>query len=191
MYNELCQQGRKLYGIKTALIRLASVEAWATSHGRGASFGYQDFLHRHRNRLKHAYLKEEIKVTYDEAFTRIQGLEDGCREAALTLLENGLRISELTSIRDGFVVGKGGKRRKIYGKIYTGKSLPSISHLSAKLRAVGLKPHTLRKLCATRVADRGATAADLCQIFGWSKLDTAYYYLQAKGDDKLRELVGG
>jgi integrase len=192
VFKILSQRSRKLSGIKLVLIRLASVETWAASQGRGESlYGYRDFLKRHRNRFKHAYVKEDIKITYDEAVERIGRLTGSYKDAAMTILSNGIRISEILTIQDGWVTGKGGKRRQLYGKIYIGKSVPSVSHLSAKLRAVGLKPHTLRKLCATRMANKGATAADLCQVFGWSKLDTAYHYLQARGDDKLRELVSG
>lgn len=191
LYERLVKDGRSLYGIKTLFIRLSSVETWAALQGRSDSFtGFKDFLKRHRNRFKHAYIRKEVKVSYQDALAKINALESPYREAALTMLSCGLRISELNTLNDGHVIGKGGKRRKVYGKIYvSGGSIPT-SELRRKLKAVGLLPHSLRKLAASKAVENGAGPADLCELFGWSNVGTSFYYLQVKGDSRLRGLLG-
>lgn len=178
----------KPYALKTLLIRLVHFEAWLyeASLLRGEA-RFAQYMKKHKNRFKHAYVKEELSVTYDAACTRIAGMVGN--DTASQLLSSGLRISELYSIdADGYVTGKGGKRRRTFGATIT-KPTCSKSSLRNALRKIGLKPHTLRKLCATRCAERGASAADLCKIFGWSDIKTAYQYLQPKDDARLEELM--
>ena len=176
------EQGLKPYSIKTLFIRIVDLERWAE-----ADWGYQEYMKTHRNRFKHAYQKEEIHVTHKEAVDLISTLSnDNSRTHALGLLKTGLRITESYRMVDGQVRGKGEKTRKIFGTIKV--TVPK-STLSRKLKAVGLKPHMLRKLCATRLAEKGATAADLCKVFGWSSIATAYQYLQPKDDERLAALM--
>lgn len=181
LYQYLVHMHQKPYTIKTTFIRVCAMEKWAKN---GTKF--QDFMSKHSNRFKHAYTKEEIDVTYAEALDRIRSLPEDVRSAAEGLLRTGLRTSEQSRVHDGIVTGKGGKTRRVYGKI--GATVPR-STLWKHLRSVGLKPHTLRKLCATRLAEMGATPADLCKIFGWSSIGTAYQYLQAKEDERLESLM--
>lgn len=186
IYEALVSSGMKPYTVKTTIIRLVALEKWVKAQGLEWGYDFQKFYSVHKNRFKHAYVKQDLNITFAEARKRVATLESPYREAALGLLETGLRISEMAKAKDGFVVGKGGKRRRIYGTI---DSKVSTQTLRLKLKAVGLKPHTLRKLCATRLAEHGATAADLCEVFGWTSIETSYRYLQHRGVDKLRELV--
>ena len=62
----------------------------------------------------------------------------------------------------------------------------SIRRLGAKMRgwcdAAGLhqcSAHGLRKAAAVALAENGATAPELCAIFGWTKLETAEIYIRA------------
>jgi integrase len=62
----------------------------------------------------------------------------------------------------------------------------SIKRLGAKMRdwcdAAGLhecSAHGLRKAAAVALAENGATAPELCAIFGWTKLETAEIYIRA------------
>lgn len=176
-------QGLKSYTIKTLFIRLTDFEKWAE-----ADWGYQKYMKTHRNRFKHAYQKEEIKITYEAAVAHISNLRNNSPASshALGLIQTGLRLNESYGLAGDAVRGKGGKTRKIFGRI---EATVSKSTLARRLKEIGLKPHTLRKLCATRLADRGATAADLCKVFGWSSISTAYQYLQAKDDEKLAALM--
>ncbi len=181
LFEKLQQQGKKPYTIKTTFIRVCALESWAKLEPR-----FAQFMEKHGRRFKFVYEKEQVQVTYEEAEKRIMGLEGRSREHALGLLRSGVRLTESYNVRDGQVKGKGGKTRKIYGKI---KETEAKSTFTRKLKAVGLKPHTLRKLCATRLAEKGATPADLCKIFGWSSIETAYQYLMPGEDARLEALV--
>ncbi len=181
LFKQLQGQGKKAYTIKTTFIRVCALERWAKFEPR-----FAQFMEKHGRRFKFVYEKEQVQVTYEEAEKRIMGLEGRSREHALGLLRSGVRLTESYNVRDGQVKGKGGKTRKVYGTI---KETEAKSSFARKLKAVGLKPHTLRKLCATRLAEKGATPADLCKIFGWSSIETAYQYLQAQGDERLGQLM--
>lgn len=180
-YQYLVGINQKPYTIKTAFVRLVDLEKWI-----GRSEAFQTYMRDHARRFRHFYEKEEVQVSYEEAQKRIGELQEPYRSMARGLLQTGCRISEAYDIRDGRVVGKGGKTRKIYGKIE--ETAPK-STFWRKLKAVGLKPHTLRKLCATRLAELGASPADLCKVFGWRSIGTAYQYLQAKDDERLQALM--
>jgi integrase len=172
----------KPYSVKTLFIRICRLEAWA-----GGTV-YRTWYAKHKNRFKYAYRKEEVNYTFEEVQRRLSLLAEPYRTQAVEMLATGLRISEVPKVKDGIVEGKGAKLRPVFGTI--SMSVPR-STFWAKLRAVGLKPHTLRKVCATRLAEMGATPADLCKVFGWSSIDTAYQYLQPKDDDRLRSLMKG
>lgn len=174
-------QSKAPYTIKTTFIRVVNLERWARVEPRFARW-----MEKHGRRFKHIYAKEEIKITYEEAVRRIEGLKGRARFHAIGLLRSGVRLDESYRVYDGKVTGKGGKVRKVYGTI---KETEAKSTFARKLKAVGLKPHTLRKLCATRLAEKGATPADLCSIFGWSSIETAYAYLMPKEESKLAALV--
>lgn len=178
---EYLKTSKKPYTIKTTFIRVCDLEKWI-----GKSNKFRIFMEKHERRFKHLYEKEECGVSYFEACKRIEALPDPSRSMAFALLTTGCRISEAYTFRDGRVTGKGGKVRKVYGTI---KETEAKSTFTRKLKAVGLKPHTLRKLCATRLAEKGASPADLCKIFGWSSISTAYQYLQAKEDSKIETLM--
>ncbi len=183
----LVQQGHKPYSIKTLFVRVCAMEAWALKKKLTKEDSFSEYMRKHSNKFKHVYKKEEIEVSYEEACRRINTLlDDPFRSMALSLLQTGVRLSEAYQVVNGEVKGKGGKNRKVYGTI--SKTAPK-SSFARKLKAIGLKPHSLRKLCATRLVEKGATPADLCKVFGWSSIATAYQYLQAKEDSKLGALV--
>lgn len=186
VHERLITAGYKPYTIKTIFMRLVSIETWAMESGKLKTPNFRLYMRKHRNKFKYAYQKEEVKLTYTQAKNRIMKLPDPYRAMALGMLTTGLRLSEVYKFNDGSVIGKGGKQRKVYDTI---KGTAPRGAFSRQLKAVGLKSHTLRKLCATRVAELGATPADLCKIFGWSSINTAYQYLQAKDDDRLQALI--
>lgn len=181
VYKYLVSIGQAPYTIKTTFIRLADMEKWA-----GLRPLFQNYLAKHQNRFKHAYSREDLTMTYTEASKRIETLEEPYRSQARGLLQTGLRISESYTASGGVVKGKGGKIRKVYGKI---ESIAPKSTFARKLKAVGLKPHSLRKLMATRLVEKGASAADLCKVLGWSSIKTAYQYLESREESKLEAIV--
>lgn len=182
LWRSMQAAGWKPYTIKTAFVRLSAMERWSRK-----DLGYDKFLREMRNRFKHSYERKDVRVTYEEAVSRIDQISCSKTKAmALDMLKTGVRLSEAYAIKDGSVRGKGNKLRRVFGEV---KAEVPRSTLWARLKAVGLKPHDLRKLCATRLAERGATAADLCKVFGWSSIATAYRYLQPKDDSKIQEMM--
>jgi len=182
LFDAMAAAGWKPYTVKISFIRLASLEKWSQT-----DLGYDRFLKEMRNRFKHSYERKDVELTYDEAVSRINQIPClKARHMAIDMLRSGVRISEAYNIKDGAVRGKGDKLRKVFVPVEA--SVPR-STLWARLKEVGLKPHDLRKLCATRLASQGASAADLCKVFGWSSIATAYLYLQPKDDKKLQEMM--
>jgi hypothetical protein len=181
LFEHVVAEGYKPYAIKTLFIRICRLEAWVNK-----SAEYRTWYKKHSNRFKHAYVKRELNLTYSEVGVRVARLAEPYRTQALEMLKTGLRISEVPKARDGMVIGKGDKPRKVFGRITV--SAPK-STFQAKLKAVGLTPHMLRKLCATKLAEKGATPADLCAVFGWSSITTAYQYLQPQSEERLQRLM--
>lgn len=188
LYNLLVGE-YKPYALLTLFTRLSHFYQWMIDEGhKDGPNAFARWKKRNAQLFKNAYQREKLEVTYDEAKELITGIPDQeARYAALNMLHTGVRIHELEKISGGEVIGKGGKRRKIYHKILPSKA--SRDKIYAELKKVGLKPHTLRKLFATRLARAGARPEDLCQVLGWTSIKTAYYYLQPKKDDELRSLV--
>jgi integrase len=182
VYEHLVSIGQKPYTIKTCFIRICALESWAKLPPV-----FKTWMKKHKNKFKHAYQKEELEITYEEALDRIQTIPDvAARTHARSILLTGLRLDESYNVVAGKVTGKGGKTRKVFGIIEV--TVPK-HKLHAALKAVGLKPHALRKLAASRLADKGGSAADLMKVFGWSDIKTASIYLQGKDEERLQALM--
>lgn len=177
------------YTAKQNVVRMAHMYDWAIEAG----------LHRERNewrevfkraqaKLKSAYQPKRVSLSFEDAASRVAELAGPVKECAERMLYAGLRFSEAFAASGGSVVGKGNKRRTVFvaGYSITGTSPSKVRRALAER---GLRPHDLRKLFLTRCAERGATAQDLCQLAGWSNIQTAYWYLQPKQEDKLRSFV--
>lgn len=178
----------KPYTIKTLFIRLSHYKQWRVDKGLDEVNTYKEFMRKHANKFKHVYDRKPVTVDYQTALSRIRSLSDqDVRETAEYMLKSGLRISEVYKAKDGYVVGKGGKKRPVF--VDPPKTLASQSRVRDSLSSIGLKPHDLRKLCATRLVEKGADAATLCHVMGWSNIETAYRYLQPKTNDAIKGLM--
>jgi integrase len=141
--------------------------------------------------LKHAYTRRRVEVDYKAVINLINTItDDRLKSAAMAILTSGVRFCELyAESNQGMIKGKGGRIRADMRQGWHHTPYP-YSTLHRKLKkAIGLTPHDLRKLALTRLAEKGATAADLCEVAGWSSIDTAYYYLQSKHPSKLKEML--
>jgi integrase len=54
-----------------------------------------------------------------------------------------------------------------------------------RIGLVGLSPHGVRKLAATRMAERGATSHELMAFFGWSSIKQAETYTRKADRERL------
>jgi integrase len=169
---------------------------------------YAVYRKDNRNAFKNAYQSKKLNVNYDQvkAVIEAQAPSDE-KEACLYLLKTAQRSSEAGLARNGrlephrgnsgqaagagtaTIVGKGGKPRINLGAdlFPAGAVRWNYYRVYRYLRQLcGISPHALRKLALTRAGERGAGAADLCEIAGWSSINTAIRYLQPQRAQKLR-----
>ena len=181
----------KPYTVKTIFIRLTHFTEWKRTQGLmdGPNL-FKTYMKTHARQFKHVYDRKPVNLDYQAALRAISSIADqATREHAEFLLRSGLRVSESYQVRDGHVIGKGGKPRKVY--VSPPSTLVSQKVLREALAAVGLTPHDLRKLCATNLARNGADAPTLCKVFGWSSISTAFRYLEPITEDKIEGLMNG
>ena len=156
-----------------------------------------------RNAFKNAYQRKKLDITYDEAKALIESQpQSDEKEACIYLLRtaqrsseaglarsSGVVLGEIDARTSSTVVGKGGKERLNLGAdlFPAGAVRWNYYRVYRYLRQLcGISPHALRKLALTRAGERGASAADLCEIAGWSSIATAIIYLQPQRAAKLR-----
>jgi hypothetical protein len=143
--------------------------------------------------FKNAYTRQKPEISFKEAEDRIKTIEDeDIRTLALQILHSGMRTAEVGSYKDGErdVVGKGGRRRRIYLHSSEGRVNDSVRYwqLRRALAKVGLKPHDLRKIFLSRLVELGANEFELCEVAGWSSITTASSYIKVS-KNRLEELV--
>lgn len=190
IYKELVAADLAPYSIKTLMIRLSDFQTWL-----GLPATIKKFMETNTRLFKFAYETERLQITYEAAKRLILRIrEPEMQTAALIMLEGGLRSCELKTLKGGWVTGKGGKRREVYlrPEFMQFEFKSTYAALYRALRQVGLKPHTLRKLCATRLWEQpGANDMDLMEVFGWATIDTSKRYRQPKRSTELAKLVSG
>lgn len=156
---------------------------------------YALFREKNKRLFKNVYTRRLPDIGYEEAYLRISTLPCGpTKTIALLLLSSGLRFHEAFKIQDNAVVGKGGKKREIFlhenGRMVS-EGLINKTNYSAvyrTLKQIGLTPHMLRKLCLSRLVEKGANVFELCEIAGWSNLQTASSYIKTD-KSKLQRLM--
>lgn len=185
-YILLVKAGMKGYSIKTLFIRAATLEEYL-----GITSTYKAYLAKNANIFKRVYKKERLEMTYKEARQRLEKMPTSkLKEAAMVLLGSGMRASEAINYDgSGVVTGKGGKQRAIVVSNDLKKHAIGYFALYRYLRKIGLKPHTMRKLAATELANNGLREADLMEVMGWSSIQTASSYLQPNRTEELKKQV--
>ena len=98
-----------------------------------------------------------------------------------------MRWSESFTYDNGWVVGKGGKPRRIPYRAPALPPLTSYHRMYRALKTIGLTPHMLRKIAMAQYLKAGADVFDLTKIAGWSSITTAQSYVDAK-DSQLEAL---
>ncbi|NIO44449.1 MAG: tyrosine-type recombinase/integrase [Candidatus Aenigmarchaeota archaeon] len=189
LYNYLINKNYKKYSIKVIFQRVADFYLFTNK-----DMLYKDWIKSNANLFKHVYNRKKLKIDYKEAIKRINTLpQKDIRDKALQIISSGMRWSEsFTLDMDCLIKGKGGKYRKVY---FPSSSLKNVSYNKSysrfyrALKQIELTPHMLRKLAATKFADFGMNEADLLDVFGWSNIDTAKYYLQGKSDDDKLSII--
>ena len=182
------------HSIKTTLVRLGQFYDYLVESDKipPSKNLWKLFMKSNAMIFKHAYQIERLTVTFDQAKALVQLIEEPYRSAASQLLEGGLRYCELHTFNGERVIGKGSKPRKVFLREelkafrYTG----SYSALFVRLKAVGLKPHSLRKLCATEFSRHpDVKDQDTCAFFGWNDIGTSIKYRQSHNDERMSEMI--
>lgn len=187
------QKGMKPYSRVTTWTIVVKFTDWAIESGK-VNFkenNYAVFRKEKGRFFKNAYSRKSIDIDYKEAKSKIDSLPDSlAKDNAIALLNTGMRVSEIKTYKDGMVLGKGGKVRKVFGLNEKSLNVTPYHILYRELKKIGMTPHMLRKFAATRFAQAGMKEADLLKVFGWSNIQTASFYLQSKKDDELEAIIG-
>lgn len=188
-------QGISRYTQQTYMMYLGAY--WKFVHAEVSP--YSEYLKQNKQLFKNSYTRKKVNETFDEVKNALTSLPPTLeREACLRMLLSAQRASEAglfrkdgtknEQINEAVLTGKGGKVRANFSPIATHPV--SYYHVYAFLKAqLGITPHVLRKLALTQAAENGATAADLCEIAGWSNIKTAFIYLQPKNTERLKGLI--
>lgn len=181
---------QKPYARLTTWTRVTSLWDWLVREGhRTGSNPYRLFREKNARLFKHVYQTKTPTISFEEAVNRIKTLPSRYRELGLSLLGSGERFSESQQTPDerGRITGKGAKPRYTYRSEVTGTTREvHYSGFRRSLQAIGLVPHDLRKLSASRLVELGATEIDLLKAMGWSSMETAKRYLQPKKDEQIK-----
>ncbi len=184
----------KPYSLRTVFIRAGEFVDFLISHNEFAGQNkVKRFMDDKAKLFKYAYKKKEVGITFDEAAKRIKSIKNpGVRQKAKQLLYTGMRYTESTTLNeDSQVVGKGGWHRDVP----MAKAIPidqfnkSYATLYRELKKLGLTPHMLRKLCATKLVEAGAQEADLMKSMGWRTSQMASLYVQAQRQKQLEDTL--
>lgn len=148
---------------------------------------YDEWRKENARVFRNVYEKKKPTISYEEARAKCESLQEPARSKALQLLSGGLRYTESSTLRDGQVVGKGGKVRNVYC-LPTGANRQNYQAFRRALGRVGLKPHDLRKIFLTRLVEKGVNQFELCEVAGWSSIATASSYINVN-KSRLASLV--
>lgn len=167
-------QSYKPYTVKTLFIRASQLAGfgWPNQENKFAKF-----MQENARLFKNAYTPKRPQMTFNEAVALIKAnMAPELAAQAFALLSSGLRISEANNVKNGVVIGKGSKPRQVHNT----PEVRIVPHqLRKALRPLGLTPHSLRKLAATRAVELGAREAELLAMFGWNSMQTASLYVTA------------
>lgn len=191
LWAALSEHGR--YSRATYWTRVSAFMDWCIENGHATGPNpYRVFRKKHKRNFLGAYERRPPKDTMEDAYRRILTIENAAiRNKCLQLLTAGLRWTESFTLEDGYVLGKGNKRRKVYPMPIAGP-MAEKSQYGAVLRAlkkIGISgPHKLRGIFLSDLVKRKIDSFELQKVAGWSSLATAQSYIHAN-DDRIAELV--
>jgi site-specific recombinase XerC len=175
-------RGLKPYSMVTVFGRVTDFYEFLVSTGeRMGPNPYRQFRDKNERLFRNVYSRKTPTMSFAEAKQRVEGIVDpAARKFGLELLGSGLRYSERATLNEGMVVGKGRKSRRAYVPAIEGPAFTqTYQSFYRKLRAAGLKPHDLRKLFLSHLVEQGINNFDLCEVAGWSSINTAASYIRA------------
>lgn len=185
------EQNQRPYTRVTTWTRVVDFYKWLLANGHVTGENeYERFRHTNQRLFKHCYQPRFPQHSFAQAKGLVAKLADpAAAELGKFLLSNGARYSESVKCSGSSTVGKGNKTRTLYGREFQGTG-DRISYCTFRrhLKKCGLRPHDLRKLCATELVAQGVGEADLCKIMGWTSMATAKSYLIPKKDQEIKAI---
>lgn len=187
------QKHQAPYTRVTTWTRVIKYWSWVLEKGEKSHEDnlYSQFRKRNARSFKHTYERKPSSLSFQEVKSRLSKIEDeAVRKKALELLDTGMRYTESLTLRDGVIVGKGGKRRDVLNMPHVEGPVFDRSYQTfwRHLKTVGLTPHILRKVLANHLAHSDEfNLFDLCDLFGWADPKTARSYVAPKRKNKLKE----
>lgn len=192
LYQGLKINGYHPHTIKKLVLTASAYVAWGIKNqvkGFGPLNTYADLILTSPQLFRNAYKPERLKVDFDEALERIKSIaQENVKEACLALLKSGLRIHEafLVNTETSSVIGKGDKLRYVVWTYPPHLKMPTEGQIRYALKKIGLKPHSLRKLLATKLARSNMRHTEIMQLMGWSSFETASKYIQPLNEEQLK-----
>lgn len=169
------------YSRSVLWIRVTQFYDWKIEQGvHNGSNSYKTWRKKNSKAFKNCYIKTKPELTFDEALSRIRSIRrTDIRSRAFELIGSGLRYFECAQQTTGRVTGKGNKTRNSYKPQVRGPTYEcSYETFRRHLAKIGLRPHDLRKLALTKIVELGANEFELCEIAGWSSINTASSYIK-------------
>lgn len=174
------------YTVQTTMTRLAAFYEWLREEGHVLNNVniYRAFMKKNAKLFKNSYKEKSLEISFAEAAERISKHPDeGFRNSALIYLTTGLRWKELPTYKRGTVVGKGGQTEAVFipKELLMGpRYQKSYTSFYFELKQLGLTPHALRKLAATRLVENGADAYQITKFLRHKTPNTAIKYIQQR-----------
>lgn len=191
LWDFLTSKKMKPYSKLTTWTRVINFWDWCIEEGhRDGINEYRKFKKENARVFKNTYLRRAPTFSRRDVNSRIEQLVDPEIQAkARQLLDTGMRYTESLSLKDGIVVGKGGKRRRIFcDGLRQSEYEKSYSTFRKRMAKIGLKPHDLRKVFLNEAVKNGANVFELCALAGWANINTASSYIAIQ-DKALESLV--
>jgi|ERR1019366_4094796 integrase len=150
---------------------------------------YRDYRKKNARLFRDKYLEKTTSETAKSAREKIASITNpSIKRKAMELLLTGMRYTESLTLKDGVILGKGDRKRKINVPEVEGPEMTChYKTFYNALRDVGLKPHTLRKIYLTECVRKGANVFQLKKLAGWKSLQSAVSYIDVD-EDSVREI---
>ena len=187
IYNSLVKEGYSPYYTKIVFINLCSLMDWLLAHGRAPwpTNRYKEFMEKNRQLFRNAYEDKYATITWQEFLDEYQQADSDMRKALALLGFSGCRLCELATFDGTTVVGKGGKRRRVYLPNDAACSPVELSGIQIR-RRLRYNPHSYRKLAADQWARSGVDIKTIQKLLGHTSLASTQRYLRPMGEDELQ-----
>jgi integrase len=186
VYNRMIEQGCSPYYVKLTFINLAAFMDWLIAQGRATNNSYREFLAKNKQLFRNAYEDKYASITWQEFQEEMEQADEQMRMVLSLLGYAGCRLNELYSFDGITVLGKGGKRRRVYlpDAIPVTPVKLSPSQIRRRLKA---NPHSYRKLAADYWLRNGIDLKTVQVLLGHSSLASTQRYLRPMEADTLQD----